>query len=852
MRAGPELPLFKSPAARERVRLWLTSGVMAEVEGVVSRADGGGIEHFQASSFDGESIVESWTNKDDEERIVEASEAQVKVEDKKGQSSSRPTSANSGQSVNSDAKQELHALKVDDKQRLAKERREERQKQLVARDILLLEKEEKARQHYERQLVERKKKIQEQRLKEEKRRAAVEEKRRQRLEEEKERHEAVVRRTIERSQRAKQKQNRWSWGGALQRNTTINRDGDFVESSYSYLDLAGLEHHLRNEAGACKDDADRRSVSTMNLSKHVDPVINKRLSSSSATLLNSPDRALKKRIAYFLKCSPKPRSTSTRNKFSAETKPVRRLQLSPWESNIVTRLLTPTHSFLARSRSTAALSGNGQDSVIPICPRSASASLITQPTCRNLHNRMSDWPKVIITTHDVNGRRRTTHSPMVDKSEREKNIVTTLPVNTTVKRSHSPSNVKSKPPVPSTARSANKAPASDTSTPKLPISPPSSANNLPIQRPPSPGNVRPKYETEKKDQAKGNLKPEENLEEKPPMPPIASAAKVLAPVEESKEAPTTLPSASPGKLIAGTTDREEATRLLTEKRREAREQRDRDEEEKREQEERERLMKEEMLRRKAEERARREEESRRLEEDRKLKEEEQKVEDERKHLEQKAQKEKEELERLQKQKEEEARAREEAEKLKLERERHFQKEEQERMERKRRLEQIMKRTRKSDASEKKDNTLQPVVQRNGEVPKVSTLEEKGISRTSDEKDELQITSSSGDRPKEEAGTQELGNNGEFTYRAETDIECPAAIGKVLKENGVSEQNQNFEEIIDLPVETKSTKQATGAVSDGQGDGAISVNPIIAFEENRSLELLSKVDGVSSQQTAEVI
>uniref|UniRef100_A0A4W3JAE5 Ensconsin-like n=1 Tax=Callorhinchus milii TaxID=7868 RepID=A0A4W3JAE5_CALMI len=714
------------------------------------------IEHFQASSFDGESIVESWTNKDDEERIVEASEAQVKVEDKKGQSSSRPTSANSGQSVNSDAKQELHALKVDDKQRLAKERREERQKQLVARDILLLEKEEKARQHYERQLVERKKKIQEQRLKEEKRRAAVEEKRRQRLEEEKERHEAVVRRTIERSQRAKQKQNRWSWGGALQRNTTINRDV------------------------------------------------------------------------------------------------VRRLQLSPWESNIVTRLLTPTHSFLARSRSTAALSGNGQDSVIPICPRSASASLITQPTCRNLHNRMSDWPKVIITTHDVNGRRRTTHSPMVDKSEREKNIVTTLPVNTTVKRSHSPSNVKSKPPVPSTARSANKAPASDTSTPKLPISPPSSANNLPIQRPPSPGNVRPKYETEKKDQAKGNLKPEENLEEKPPMPPIASAAKVLAPVEESKEAPTTLPSASPGKLIAGTTDREEATRLLTEKRREAREQRDRDEEEKREQEERERLMKEEMLRRKAEERARREEESRRLEEERKLKEEEQKVEDERKHLEQKAQKEKEELERLQKQKEEEARAREEAEKLKLERERHFQKEEQERMERKRRLEQIMKRTRKSDASEKKDNTLQPVVQRNGEVPKVSTLEEKGISRTSDEKDELQITSSSGDRPKEEAGTQELGNNGEFTYRAETDIECPAAIGKVLKENGVSEQNQNFEEIIDLPVETKSTKQATGAVSDGQGDGAISVNPIIAFEENRSLELLSKVDGVSSQQTAEVI
>lgn len=36
----------------------------------------------------------------------------------------------------------------------------------------------------------------------------------------------------------------------------------------------------------------------------------------------------------------------------------RRLQLSPWESNVVNRLLTPTHSFLARSKSTAALSGD--------------------------------------------------------------------------------------------------------------------------------------------------------------------------------------------------------------------------------------------------------------------------------------------------------------------------------------------------------------------------------------------------------------------------------------------------------------------------------------------------------------
>ncbi|CAL8292462.1 unnamed protein product [Merluccius merluccius] len=50
----------------------------------------------------------------------------------------------------------------------------------------------------------------------------------------------------------------------------------------------------------------------------------------------------------------------------------------------------------------------------------------------------------------------------------------------------------------------------------------------------------------------------------------------------------------------------------------------------------------------------------------------------------------------------EVKAKEEAEKQRVEREKHFQKEEQERLERKRRLEEIMKRTRKSDAGDKKD------------------------------------------------------------------------------------------------------------------------------------------------------
>uniref|UniRef100_A0A671WA79 Microtubule-associated protein 7a n=1 Tax=Sparus aurata TaxID=8175 RepID=A0A671WA79_SPAAU len=188
--------------------------------------------------------------------------------------------------------------KIDERQRLARERRGEREKQNAIKEAQWQAREERARQHYEKQLEEKKRKLEEQRVKEDKRRAAVEEKRRQKMEEDKARHEAVMRRTLERSQRTRQKPNRWSWGGALNTNTP-----------------------------STPADSDRRSVSTMNLSKHTDPIITKRLSSSSATLLHSPDRGL------------------------------RRLPLTPWESNVVNRLQQPTHSYLARSRSAMSLSG---------------------------------------------------------------------------------------------------------------------------------------------------------------------------------------------------------------------------------------------------------------------------------------------------------------------------------------------------------------------------------------------------------------------------------------------------------------------------------------------------------------
>ncbi|KAJ3613667.1 hypothetical protein NHX12_019913 [Muraenolepis orangiensis] len=93
---------------------------------------------------------------------------------------------------------------VDERLRLAKERREEREKQLASRELSRVERERRARRYYEQQLGERKKKLLVQRGKEEGRRVAVEEKRKQRLEEEQERCESAVRKTLEKSQRLQQ------------------------------------------------------------------------------------------------------------------------------------------------------------------------------------------------------------------------------------------------------------------------------------------------------------------------------------------------------------------------------------------------------------------------------------------------------------------------------------------------------------------------------------------------------------------------------------------------------------------------------------------------------------------------
>nr|XP_060609410.1 ensconsin isoform X4 [Anolis sagrei ordinatus] len=720
-----------------------------------------------------------------------------KLQDKKAASSSRPSSAALGQNTNNAGARPDSApiLKVDERQRLARERRVEREKVLAARELAWIEKEERARQYYEKHLEERKKKLEEQRLKEERRRAAVEEKRRQRLEEDKERHEAVVRRTIERSQKPKQKQNRWSWGGTLHSNSSINTT-----------------------------DPDRRSVSTMNLSKHVDPVINKRLSSSSATLLNSPDRA-------------------------------RRLQLSPWESSVVSRLLTPTHSFLARSKSAATLSG---DAVIPICPRSASCSPISPLSFKAISCRNpADRAKLFGTTPDVR-RRRTTHSAGTSRKEKEKGLSVTN-LSSGKKRARSPSAFRSK----SSAWHASRSLPFLPGTPRKLTSPQVSSKTSSAQlRPPSPGNIRPvknerKLENEKKDIRR---EPEKVMEEKKdqgkatPAPSIVANENLPCKEETTQVAHIVLPSApsapsagllSPvfSKPSAGTTDPEEATRLLSEKRKLAREQREREEQQRREKEETERQKKEELAQKIAEERARREEEAQKLEAERKQREAEQEQEKEeqlRLHrlAEEKEQKDREEMEQIQKQKEEEMRLREEQ--IRVEREKHFQREEQERLERKKRLEEIMRRTRRTEAAEKKSNE-----QQNGEITK-----ERASSPTSP------LSPVMGSQVQH---VPESPRNGEvvththvlISHEPTVNLDSNLNPGKHPNENGVTMQNENFEELINLPMGTKPSR-LDAMNNDEKESAAIPLTPILAFEEKGTLGPLPQVDNVQTHQTAEVV
>nr|XP_020644853.1 MAP7 domain-containing protein 2 isoform X1 [Pogona vitticeps] len=567
-------------------------------------------------------------------------------------------------------------LKTDERQRLARERREEREKYLAAREQQILEKERRAKLQYEKQIEERWRKLEEQRQREEQKRAAVEEKRRQKLREEEERLEAMMRRSMERSQQLEQKQKRWSWGGALAAGSG-DRDGE-SENTPPPLGLAAntLPDSAASTAAADPSNAcDKLSVSTMNLPKQMESPINKRLSSSTATITYSPDRDR-----------------------------AHRMHLSPMENFIISRLLTPTQASLARSRSTLMLSEPYNDPVFHICPRVAPASPLKSPYKPSPTRSMEKKKAASASTSDAMKGATAADVSQNEKKKKEKRPTTpgtSSGLGSPLRRSDSPATLSKRSASPATPKTITKTYPQSPKTPKqYPASPVKHRTTSNLNQ-----------ETPKKRVEKHKDNQRENTNQKPQASPAEET--VTQPTVEKSVLSSGKTESSEGKSAAGTTDAEEATRILAEKRRQARLQKEQEEKERQEREERERLEREELKRKAEEERARIEEEARKKEEKRQREEEEA-----RKRAEEEAKRRAEEECMLRNEQEKklqamiesqkeaaEAKAREAAEHLRLEREQIMQQIEQERLERKKRIDEIMKRTRKSETLEvKKEDT----------------------------------------------------------------------------------------------------------------------------------------------------
>ncbi|XP_069751978.1 MAP7 domain-containing protein 1a isoform X3 [Narcine bancroftii] len=725
-------------------------------------------------------------------------------------SSSKPPSIGKSPRTKQDA------LKVEERQQLARQRREERAKTLASKKSIWLEREEKAKRLREKQMDDRRKRLEEQRLKIEKRRALLEEQQRLKLQKNKERYEAVVQRSTKKTWAEIRKQ-RWSWAGALPHNMSVHKE----------------------RPQSC-------SLSAVNLPKHVDSILNKRLSKSSATLWNSPSRT-------------------------------RRLQLSPWESSIVERLMTPTLSFLARSRSVAVLTGTSRDLDIPLCPRSASSSPIVPRSSKAIHRCGSRW-RGAQSTPDLPGRRqgeaKLVESKKKEKKDKERENAKekhallksgSTADRMTRKRQSLPA-VKSK-------ESMTREASLRMKNRSLPSSPrrrssgasPALAPAIVTATPVKKSKVKGEKQQEKESQLK------QSGEEEELRPPPASGLRNKDTATEALE-PSHGKAGSPARTIAGTLDPEEAMRLLAEKRRVAREQREREEQERKEQEEKKRLMKEEIARRKAEEKAQRMAEAQQLEEERIRKEEEQRLKEE-ESWQRAAEQEREEMERLQKQREEaearareeaEARAREEAEK-RLERERHFQKEEQERSERKKRLEQIMQRTRRTDTPEKKDEKKLAAdglldgkdvkaEKQDGSLLHVKNPTSEDQLETSVEQGAGEFSVSATVCPSQDLPLKELGRVAPEGNGSEKPLTNGVQAKK--QENRICPKTQKLEEILELSNHTGCLTDAVDSNGEKEGLGSLmagetAVNPIIgAFEEENSY--VKKTTGIQSQHVAEIL
>ncbi|KAM3613283.1 uncharacterized protein V6R79_023346 [Siganus canaliculatus] len=729
------------------------------------------------------------------------------------------------------------ALRIDDRLRVAKERREEADRQQALRESQIMERERKAKLQVERQMEERQKKVEEQRKKEEQKRLAVEEKRKQKQEEEKEHYEAVMRRTLERSQRVEQRQKRWSWGGLA-----TDADGRTV---------------------------DKRSTSTMNLKQPSEAAISKRLSSSSATLIKSPDKRVKPRSSSCNRLpsngnaaqaskedgkklqveqtgrSMKMRSSSlTRvsvgraqtpaksDKGSADDQ-ARRPPASTVDGGVLSRLLTPTQASLARSKSAAALSAEGKDD-----PASASP---LHPPRGPVRSRSIDRQKSGMTTS-------VSADGALDPSLKDKHLTSpgghrpTSP-STPLTRNRSPSPAPNpgpkRTPSPAAAKQNSKArPPSPAAMKQRPPSPqPAASKPPPIQKPAltptGPPTLR-KRDSKSKD-----------------------VCPVQAPSPQSSDSSKSKDK-DDSKSSAGTNSAAEAAKILAENRRLMREQKEREEQLRIQREEEEKLRKEEEQRLAEEARLKRLEEEKKLAEERKLKEEEDARLAEENRLKQ-AEEEAVKQAELQKEREEaEAKALEEAERVRQERDRIMQQNQQERMERKKRIEEIMKRTRKGEQGDfKRDAGDEDKLSQENEEDGDDQANSEAANQMDDlpdESDQNDLLSSELLEEREEPlgsvnGQPEMDNkendNGRSTEDTQAESPVPKGrlvegseflneqdstkVGLVSGLNGKSNQ-WSFEELIDLNVHSKTPLIQTEDCNqvfncEGSSDG-----PRVAFED----------------------
>nr|XP_020770057.1 MAP7 domain-containing protein 2 isoform X3 [Odocoileus virginianus texanus] len=611
-------------------------------------------------------------------------------------------------------------LKSDERQRLAKERREEREKCLAAREQQILEKQKRAKLQYEKQIEERWKKLEEQRQREEQKRAAVEEKRKQKLREEEERLEAMMRRSLERSQQLELKK-KCSSGGASLAAGPGGRDGESGNTPPPPLGLAAstlpLDPGTTAAAAESTNACDKLSTSTMNLPKQTEPPMSKRLSSSTAAISYSPDRA-------------------------------HRMHLSPMETFLVMRLLTPTQASLARSRSTLMFSEQAGDSA----PAGSLKSSYKSSPTRNVERKKitstsggGDAGKVAPAGVEASPTEKMKRGPRATASVSSVGLMS--PLRSISKRSSSPV----------TSKATSKAyPQSPKNT-----KPPYPGSPMKYRLPSFSGQETPKKKADKEKSNKekeGTLTQEAASSPKEEAPEKHVADRQATEKHEKHEAmagKAKSSRAASGKSTAGTTDAGEATKILSEKRRQARLQKEQEEQERLEKEKQDKLEREE-LKRKAEEERLRLEEARKQEEEKKQREEEEKrkvaEEAKRKAKEALLLKEEQEKEKQEKEKQEkamivkqkeaaEAKAQEAAKQMRLKREQIMLQMEQERLERKKRIDEIMKRTRKSDASleVKKENPkvelqsalcvenkAEPVVPNKIEISVLNTCQEVNV------------------------------------------------------------------------------------------------------------------------------